>query len=275
MTEQTATASVEVGTDPATAFRIFTEEIDLWWVRGPINFFDSARAIAMQIEPGVGGRVLEIYRYADPAAGSDEDVLELGRITTWEPGSRFGYRSSVDDTTVDIRFEPAGGGTRVSVEQALIDGGGKSLYFWPNVIGWMSDWSSRRNTPAGTSRMPNRLTVALYYKDTAAAADWLESVFGLDEWQKITADDGHPAWLELHVGASSVLLFALDEPAAGPRADHQTWVYVDDLDAHFARSRAGGATIVSEIHQHGFRCYEAADLEGHRWTFVQASPSSR
>ena len=272
MTDQSATATVEVGADPATAFRVFTEEIDLWWVRGPINFFDSARAIAMQIEPGVGGRILEIYRYADATGG--EDVLELGRITTWEPGARFAYRSSVDDTTTDIRFEPIEGGTRVSVVQALVDGGRKPLYFWPNVIGWLADWSRRRNTPAGTSRIPNRLTVALYYRDTAAAAQWLESVFGLDEWQKIESDDGHPAWLEVHVGDSSVLLFERAE-SPGPQTDHETWVYVDDLDAHFAHSSANGATIVSEIHQHGFRCYEAEDLEGHRWTFLQASPSSR
>lgn len=30
---------VVVPTDPATAFRLFTEEIGEWWVPGPINFF--------------------------------------------------------------------------------------------------------------------------------------------------------------------------------------------------------------------------------------------
>src|SRR5918998_1093635 len=57
-----------------------TDEIDAWWVRGPINFFDASRATAMRIEAGVGGRVLEVY---DDASG---DSLELGRITVWEPG---------------------------------------------------------------------------------------------------------------------------------------------------------------------------------------------
>jgi uncharacterized glyoxalase superfamily protein PhnB len=51
------------------------------------------------------------------------------------------------------------------------------------------------------------------------------------------------------------------------------WVYVDDLDAHFAHARAGGATIVKEIHQQGYRAYEAEDLEGRRWTFAQARPT--
>ena len=50
-------------------------------------------------------------------------------------------------------------------------------------------------------------------------------------------------------------------------------MYVDDLDAHFARSTEQGAKIVSEIHQHGYRRYEAQDLEGHHWTFAQARPT--
>jgi uncharacterized glyoxalase superfamily protein PhnB len=51
------------------------------------------------------------------------------------------------------------------------------------------------------------------------------------------------------------------------------WAYVDDLDAHFAHAKTAGATIVSEIEQHGYRAYSAEDLEGHRWTFAQARPT--
>ena len=53
-------ASVEVGVDPQTAFRVFTEEIDLWWVRSPISFYDAARAVAKRIEPGVGEDVISL-----------------------------------------------------------------------------------------------------------------------------------------------------------------------------------------------------------------------
>ena len=39
-----AEASVEVETDPATAFRIFTEELDLWWGNAAlINHYDASR----------------------------------------------------------------------------------------------------------------------------------------------------------------------------------------------------------------------------------------
>jgi uncharacterized glyoxalase superfamily protein PhnB len=43
-------------------------------------------------------------------------------------------------------------------------------------------------------------------------------------------------------------------------------VYVDDLDRHFERATAAGATILSAIEKGppGWR-YRAEDLEGHRW----------
>ena len=39
------------------AFAVFTEEVDLWWVRGPINHHAGGRMRAMRCEPGVGGRL--------------------------------------------------------------------------------------------------------------------------------------------------------------------------------------------------------------------------
>jgi hypothetical protein len=70
-------SEVTVGVSPRVAFDAFTGEMDLWWVRGPINFFDAARAAAMVCEPGVGGRILEVY---DADTG---DALELGKTTIW------------------------------------------------------------------------------------------------------------------------------------------------------------------------------------------------
>ena len=105
------------------AFTAFTDEIDSWWVRGPINFFDSGRAVAMRIEPGVDGRVLEVY------GDTQDDALELGRITVWEPGVRLSYRSLVDDTQVDVRFDAVEDGTRGRVPQTLRPDGDRAFYF--------------------------------------------------------------------------------------------------------------------------------------------------
>ena len=49
------------------------------------------------------------------------------------------------------------------------------------------------------------------------------------------------------------------------------FVAVDDIDAHYARARAGGATILSELEDNpgiGQRQYRAEDVEGHRWMFA-------
>ena len=129
------TASVEVAVNPQAAFHIFTAEIDAWWKRGPHNFYDSKRAVAMRFEPGVGGRYLEVY---DEAKG---DVLEIARITLWEPGRRLVWRMSLDDTEVDVRFEAVPGGTRVSLEQRMVAGGKKADFYsgWHNILGWFRD----------------------------------------------------------------------------------------------------------------------------------------
>ena len=64
-------------------------------------------------------------------------------------------------------------------------------------------------------------------------------------------------------------------PAVGSTdgVTHQTFVYVEDLEAHLARATAAGATIVEPMKHHGFKAYVAEDLEGRRWTFAQARPT--
>jgi hypothetical protein len=148
-TAEAITASVEVGVDPETAFQIFTAEIDRWWRPGPINWYDSQRAVGTRIEPGVGGRWLEIYDEAN------EDVLEIGRITVWEPGRRLvlHYRDgghALDGTEVEVRFEPIEGGSRVILEHRGWDKidpdvAVRSQYNkrsgWTNILGWYQEWA--------------------------------------------------------------------------------------------------------------------------------------
>jgi uncharacterized glyoxalase superfamily protein PhnB len=267
VTERSATATVTVEVDPPRAFGAFTDEIDAWWVRGPINFFDAARAVAMRIEPGVGGRILEVY---DDAR---EDALELGRITVWEPGARLTYRSAVDDTEVDVRFEPAERGTRVRVTQSLLPGGERAFMFWPNVLGWFVAFCNERDAAPPGHREIARVSIALYYEDPAAAARWLADVFQLGSWSGIPQEGEEPQWIELHHGNVALILFRLEGQRPDGPVTHVPWVYVDDLDAHFEHARAAGATIVSDIEQQGYRAYAAEDLEGRRWTFSQARPT--
>src|SRR5215475_8230292 len=145
--------SVSVCVDPATAFTAFTEELDLWWVRGPINYFDAARAVGMRCEPGIGGRLLEVY---DEATGEGR---ELGRITVWEPGGRLAWKSSVDDVEIDVRFLPAAAGTDVMVEATIPDGGAdRGGTAWFRVVPkWFGPWCARRDTAPRPQRELARL----------------------------------------------------------------------------------------------------------------------
>lgn len=48
-------------------------------------------------------------------------------------------------------------------------------------------------------------------------------------------------------------------------------VFVDDVNAHHARTKSAGAKIVEEIQQthYGERQYAVEDLDGHHWLFSQ------
>lgn len=269
-------ASVSVAVDPATAFTAFTEELDLWWVRGPINYFDAARAVGMRCEPGVGGRLLEVY---DETTGEGR---ELGRITVWEPAHRLAWQSSVDDVAIEVRFVPTATGTDVTVEATLPAGGqDRGGTAWVRVVPkWFGPWCARRDTAPRPQRELARLAAGLYYAKPAAAARWLASVFGLESPDPLPTEPdplpeghhGHP-WIEFRVGNCSLMVFRLEgqAPERAPHT-HETWVFVDDLGAHFAHARAAGAKIIQGIGQAGFRAYVAEDLEGHRWVFGQARP---
>ena len=49
----------------------------------------------------------------------------------------------------------------------------------------------------------------------------------------------------------------------------QVQVYVDDVDAHYERAKAAGATIPRALENtpYGDRRYDAYDPEGHLWVF--------
>jgi uncharacterized glyoxalase superfamily protein PhnB len=273
MSATRATVSVTVAVDPATAFAAFTDELDLWWVRGPINYFDAARAIGMRCEPGVGGRLVEVY---DEGTG---DGLELGCITVWEPGARLAWTSSVDDVEIEVRFTPNRGGTDVTVEATLPEGGAdRGGSAWVRVVPkWFGPWCARRDHAPRPQPELARLAVGVYYAEPVAAAKWLASVFGFGSPDPLPegppeGEYRHP-WIEFRVGNCSVMVFKLEGGHPDhPPATHEVWVAVDDLDAHLARAEAGGARIVRGIRQTGFRAYTAEDPEGHRWTFTQARP---
>jgi uncharacterized glyoxalase superfamily protein PhnB len=273
---RTRESTVEVETDPQTAFAAFTGELDLWWVRGPINAYDSGRLVEMRCEPGVGGRILEVY---DAESG---EGLELARITAWEPGERVAWKSSLDDVSIDVRFEPTAAGTLVRLEATVAEGGedrgGSS--FVAVAPPWFGAWMRRRDSAPREPHELARLALTLCYAQPAAAARWLVDVFAFESPSPLPPGDdpltdeeyGFP-WIELHAGNASLVIEPLAGSADLAAVTHVPWVFVDDLEAHLARARAHGAEIVQEIERTAFTSYVALDLEGRRWRFAQARPT--
>jgi uncharacterized protein YndB with AHSA1/START domain len=111
-----ARVSVLVAVPPEVAFRVFTEDIDQWWRRGPAYRAAGTRGV-LHLEPHVGGRLFESFE-----VHGTTKVLETGRITTWEPPGRlaFDWRSVTfapadQSTQVEVVFEPRPSGTFVTL----------------------------------------------------------------------------------------------------------------------------------------------------------------
>jgi uncharacterized protein YndB with AHSA1/START domain len=149
---QVARAEVSVPASPQEAFAMFTADIGLWWRRDTPYWNDRRRGLSVRIEPGVGGRFLEVY---DLETGSG---MEVGRVTAWEPGRRLaltwtqvGWPEGAS-TDLEITFEPVpGGGTAVRLEHSGFDRVPGALDFiagydagWKEVLGWFAEHANAR-----------------------------------------------------------------------------------------------------------------------------------
>lgn len=132
----------------------------------------------------------------------------------------------------------------------------------------------------------------LSYEDGVRALEWLVEAFGFRERTRLTSPDGRLAHGEVEAGGDLIMLASPTPDYESPGRHREScerarrwssvpWiidgvlVYVDDLEAHFDRAKAAGATILTEIEDGppGLR-YRAEDVEGHRWFFMQRESSA-
>jgi uncharacterized glyoxalase superfamily protein PhnB len=124
------------------------------------------------------------------------------------------------------------------------------------------------------------------YEDGPAAMDWLARAFGFHELDR-RVEDGRLTHGEMDTGGGVVMMATPSLNYHGPKRHREecaiarAWhdvpyiidgqlVYVDDIDSHFERAKANGATILSPLEPgvEGKR-YRAEDIEGHRWMFIE------
>ena len=137
-----------------------------------------------------------------------------------------------------------------------------------------------------------RIVPFIAYEDAAAAIAWLSTAFGFEERadQRHTEDDGTVSHAELSLDGATIYVATPTPAYQSPKRHRETceaarawldnpwvvdgfFVHVDDLDAHYTRAVAAGATILREPEEPrvGFRIYTAEDCEGHRWMFGEAT----
>jgi uncharacterized glyoxalase superfamily protein PhnB len=116
----------------------------------------------------------------------------------------------------------------------------------------------------------------LVYDDIERAHDFLVDAFGFGAGGIERDGDGQVVHGEVVVGDGRIWLHRVtpEHEMASPRtmdaAAGGLVVHVDDVDAHYERARAAGASIDSEPtdQPYGQREYGVRDPEGHRWWFA-------
>ena len=135
-----------------------------------------------------------------------------------------------------------------------------------------------------------RITSSVVYADTGKAIDWLCKAFGFEVQLKVEIDGGKIPHAELVLGGGMISLGDGEKPGRDWRktpkqaggCTQALCVIVDDVNEHCERARKAGATIAVEPKTTDYgdgywvdRSYEAIDLEGHHWWFMQRLEDKR
>jgi uncharacterized glyoxalase superfamily protein PhnB len=137
-----------------------------------------------------------------------------------------------------------------------------------------------------TSTSTQRIYPALRYRDARAAIAFLRDAFGFEPlavypeegepvMHAVLAFEGECIMLGSERDSGEMLAGSTTVAAAGGVTSTQ-YVALEDPDAHYARAKAAGATILREpaTTDYGSREYTARDPGGNIWTFGTYRPQT-
>jgi uncharacterized protein YndB with AHSA1/START domain len=111
--------ALRIKAPPLRVFEAFTADIGAWWKPNALFSFTPRSPGVLAFE-GMGEGAGEGTRLVERLPSGK--VFEIGAVHVWTPGERlvFGWRQASFapgmDTEVEVRFEPVGDETRVTVE---------------------------------------------------------------------------------------------------------------------------------------------------------------
>jgi uncharacterized glyoxalase superfamily protein PhnB len=110
----------------------------------------------------------------------------------------------------------------------------------------------------------------IVYRDVAEAIAWLTRVFGFTEHYRY---GDPPQGAQLRLGDAWIMLSSA-RPGRTTPSQSGSWtqsvtLFVNDVDAHYEKTKSAGAKIVEDLHEtiYGERQYVVEDLDGHPWLF--------
>ena len=123
---------------------------------------------------------------------------------------------------------------------------------------------NNRSVPA------NIILSHIVYQDLPAAIDWLSQTFGFVEHFRY----GDPiSGAQLHLGHAWIMVKQAKPNESSPAqlgyGTQSLTIFVEDVEAHFQRTKSSGARIVEDLHvtEYGEFQYGVVDLDGHHWLF--------
>ncbi len=124
---------------------------------------------------------------------------------------------------------------------------------------------------------------SMRYVDAPVAIEWLCNVFGFRKHLVVPGENGTIAHAQLVLGNGMIMLGSDSSDEYGkvvspPGKDgvntQSCYIFIKEIDAHYAHAVAAGAEIIMEIadQDYGGRLYSAKDPEGHLWNFGSYDP---
>jgi uncharacterized glyoxalase superfamily protein PhnB len=113
------------------------------------------------------------------------------------------------------------------------------------------------------------------YQNVPEAVAWLTKVFGFREHYRYGNTGGFVDGAQMYLGKAYIMVTGAHRgggtPAKLSAYTQSLTVFVEDVDAHYRRSKSAGVKIVEELNEtcYGERQYGAEDLDGHHWLFSQ------
>jgi len=135
-----------------------------------------------------------------------------------------------------------------------------------------------------TQKERARIIPAMRYRNASAAIEWLCKAFGFEKHLAVPDGNGGIAHAQLTFGNGMIMLSSVGVGMFGELIKHpqdiggcetqSAYVIVADCDAHYARAKAAGATMLRDVQDedYGGRGYTCRDLEGHIWSFGSYDP---